>query len=629
MQRQVEEEEVQTQPLQRAGWGATQETNAEEEEEVQTKPLQRTADGSFTAGRKVETQLAALRGTGEPLPAESRHLMEQRFGADFGGVRIHTGATAAQLSRDLQAQAFTHGQDIYFGAGRYDPGSDAGRRLLAHELTHTIQQTGGTRLHWQPEGILQAKLDPNVHSRAAYAQKGLKAGTKPFSTSSFGLVLKKLDQYYQADNRVSEKKLLQEILKHCQDWLTSGKRKKKKTGDNEKDAILKKLQIAAQKEISTIDATLDISLFTSGLQQEMLSHIVAGQAPTGKTTDTRSDQELLNEYNKLEPDLAQYAVRVATTASTFKDRGKLNILKKALSLPRGTNGELSPEAIYLMSVAAYEDAKEYIEGAEEFGQIAKGVDKKSSKVKKEVKESSDVKNPLTGRTKSPEMENILASTTAPDPEQKVVDTVTESGVSLQVLHSIVDVHYNERLTTFKAAVKKLATAGVRLPDLLVHLPKYGDKVSVSGSVATHSPLPRAVFVAPNYVHVRGDTVGNPLEDQGSGKKFKYLSTEILVNQDPSGAATVVHELGHLMHYQNAPGKFFSLSFTSLKSSKEGSTALKTAMDEVSGYGSNNPREFVAETFLGLIYGKNYSNEVLRMYRAFGGYPVPSVSWSSL
>jgi len=66
--------------------------------------------------------------------------MEARFGADFGQVRVHTDGEAVQLSQDLQAQAFTHGQDIYFGAGRYDTDAGSGRRLLAHELTHTIQQ---------------------------------------------------------------------------------------------------------------------------------------------------------------------------------------------------------------------------------------------------------------------------------------------------------------------------------------------------------------------------------------------------------------------------------------------------------------------------------------------------------
>ncbi|MEJ2212092.1 MAG: DUF4157 domain-containing protein, partial [Anaerolineae bacterium] len=72
--------------------------------------------------------------------------MEPRFGADFGGVRVHTGGDAVQLTQHVQAQAFTHGQDVYFGAGKYNPGTDAGKHLLAHELTHVVQQTGGQKL---------------------------------------------------------------------------------------------------------------------------------------------------------------------------------------------------------------------------------------------------------------------------------------------------------------------------------------------------------------------------------------------------------------------------------------------------------------------------------------------------
>ena len=113
----------------------------EEEQELQMKPLvQRQGDGSFEAGSEVESRLAGRKGGGSPLPDGVRAFMEPRFGADFGGVRVHTDGEAAQLTRQVSAQAFTHGQDIYVGEGRYDPGSEEGKRLLAHELTHTIQQ---------------------------------------------------------------------------------------------------------------------------------------------------------------------------------------------------------------------------------------------------------------------------------------------------------------------------------------------------------------------------------------------------------------------------------------------------------------------------------------------------------
>jgi hypothetical protein len=138
LQRQEEEEEVQAKPLATAITPLVR-RQEEEEEEVQMKPR---ADGSFEASTDLEQRLAGQKGGGSPLPDEVRTFMEPRFGADFSGVRLHTGGEAAQLSRDLSAQAFTHGQDIYLGVGRFEPGTDAGKHLLAHELTHVVQQTG-------------------------------------------------------------------------------------------------------------------------------------------------------------------------------------------------------------------------------------------------------------------------------------------------------------------------------------------------------------------------------------------------------------------------------------------------------------------------------------------------------
>jgi hypothetical protein len=68
--------------------------------------------------------------------------MEPRFGADLRGVRVHTGGRAAEAAQSVQAQAYTVGQDIFFGPGKYNPHTGEGRRLLAHELSHTVQQSG-------------------------------------------------------------------------------------------------------------------------------------------------------------------------------------------------------------------------------------------------------------------------------------------------------------------------------------------------------------------------------------------------------------------------------------------------------------------------------------------------------
>jgi Domain of unknown function (DUF4157) len=80
---------------------------------------------------------------GSPLTPRLRRRMERLVGFDPGAVRIHTGEAAARAAAALGAAAFTVGPDVYFGAGRFDPASDAGRRLLAHELVHVGQQPAG------------------------------------------------------------------------------------------------------------------------------------------------------------------------------------------------------------------------------------------------------------------------------------------------------------------------------------------------------------------------------------------------------------------------------------------------------------------------------------------------------
>lgn len=114
----------------------------EEEDKVQTKPsIQTATDGGLQAGNNIQSRLNSSKGGGSPLPDEVRSFMEPRFGADFSQVRVHTGSEAVQMNQDLNAQAFTHKQDVYFGVGKA-PAKDA---LTAHELTHVVQQTGAVQ----------------------------------------------------------------------------------------------------------------------------------------------------------------------------------------------------------------------------------------------------------------------------------------------------------------------------------------------------------------------------------------------------------------------------------------------------------------------------------------------------
>jgi Domain of unknown function (DUF4157) len=119
-----------------------------EEEKINRKTesfIQKQGNGSEggTASESVTNQINSSRGGGSRMSENTLSFMESRFNTDFSGVKIHTDTNAVQMSRELNAQAFTVGRDIYFNSGKYSPESASGKHLLAHELTHTVQQGGG------------------------------------------------------------------------------------------------------------------------------------------------------------------------------------------------------------------------------------------------------------------------------------------------------------------------------------------------------------------------------------------------------------------------------------------------------------------------------------------------------
>ncbi len=148
VQRQPDEEELMASRVQRQGleeelMASRIQRQPEEEEELLQGKLQ--LKGIAEPGPvdpAIESQIQGARAGGQPLDAGVRASMEGAFGADFGGVRVHTGQAADDLNSSLQARAFTTGRDIFFRQGDYDPGSRGGQELIAHELTHVVQQGG-------------------------------------------------------------------------------------------------------------------------------------------------------------------------------------------------------------------------------------------------------------------------------------------------------------------------------------------------------------------------------------------------------------------------------------------------------------------------------------------------------
>ncbi|MBW4599433.1 MAG: DUF4157 domain-containing protein [Calothrix sp. FI2-JRJ7] len=141
-----EEQEIQTKPLVNSITPVVQrEAMPEEEEQVQMKSMvqRKSAEAGMAPTSDVESSIKGARGSGQPMADDIRQPMEQAFGANFSGVKIHTDSRSHELNQAVQARAFTTGSDIFFRQGEYSPGSNGGKELLAHELTHVVQQSGG------------------------------------------------------------------------------------------------------------------------------------------------------------------------------------------------------------------------------------------------------------------------------------------------------------------------------------------------------------------------------------------------------------------------------------------------------------------------------------------------------
>jgi len=139
----------------------------EKEDEEQLLQPKNESSGAAAQGNVPtvpSTVHEVLNSPGQPLVGDTLVFFESRFGYDFAGVRVHSDAAAERSARDVNAKAYTVGHDVVFGAGQFAPGTREGRRLLAHELTHVVQQNGSSDL-----AIQRYCSDPDFCTRYATA----------------------------------------------------------------------------------------------------------------------------------------------------------------------------------------------------------------------------------------------------------------------------------------------------------------------------------------------------------------------------------------------------------------------------------------------------------------------------
>ncbi|TVR39600.1 MAG: DUF4157 domain-containing protein, partial [Bacteroidia bacterium] len=152
----------------------------EEEKPLQFKPL----DRETLVNDTLEKQIQNAEGKGSPLHEPVQKEMSESFGYDFSHVNIHTGPDSVQMNTSLGAQAFTHGKDIFFNSGKYAPEKSSGKKLLAHELTHVVQQNKKSAVAPRVQGIFKRigrgikKVGKAISRGAKKAGRGLKKAGK-------------------------------------------------------------------------------------------------------------------------------------------------------------------------------------------------------------------------------------------------------------------------------------------------------------------------------------------------------------------------------------------------------------------------------------------------------------------
>jgi len=161
--------------------------------------LQKTA-GNATVSAALEEQEPSMvkevvgSGGGAPLDNDTRGFMESRLGADFSDVRVHTDPTAGESARSVQAHAYTVGSDVVFQSDKYAPDSDSGKRMLAHELTHVVQQRSGPVAGTPAPGGIKISHPSDAFEQAAESSADrVMAGAAPVPASTAPASVQRVD----------------------------------------------------------------------------------------------------------------------------------------------------------------------------------------------------------------------------------------------------------------------------------------------------------------------------------------------------------------------------------------------------------------------------------------------------
>ena len=328
----------------------------EEEDELQMKSLvqRRENIGGGEASTDLESSIQRARGSGQSLDARLKAKMGQAMGADFSGVKVHTDSQSDQLNKSIQAKAFTTGQDVFFRQGAYDPSSRGGQELIAHELTHVVQQTGAGQTQSDRPIINKApaQIQRLISKDDFIYLAGQPSSKAKWDSSTYTKILQCLQNYEKTNDNTEKRTICAQLKQLCLDWI-DGHTEQGNNGD---------IEVQENSDIRKADY---IGRLLGEVQVELGERTSAVGTPSEVIGNLRQDQtSALSDINQQEganPNAANYKLtlfaaiqnpylikfaqkRLNLTIQNEKDKQKNKFLSKKKEKIILTNTEIKNEA---------------------------------------------------------------------------------------------------------------------------------------------------------------------------------------------------------------------------------------------------------------------------------------------
>ncbi len=296
------------------------------------KLQRRTNSAEEEASTNLESSIQRMRGRGQSLEPNLQLKMGQAMGADFSNVKVHTDSESDQLNQSIQAKAFTTGQDVFFRQGQYNPTSSSGQELIAHELTHVMQQSGAQAsnsqqtIHKAPDQQIQRLVSREDFVSLA----GGPSTVARFNSSTYTKILQYLKQAESEENEDRKKTIHENIKNLCEKWLDSHSEKMGGKGGSNFTYLPKGNSEADDTKVIHIAGLL--KEVSTALGEDKIQ--IGGQTPSEIITQAREEKEaLVSDINAEEAKASEGANSYKLTLlASVQNPYLIDFAKKRLAL---------------------------------------------------------------------------------------------------------------------------------------------------------------------------------------------------------------------------------------------------------------------------------------------------------